>query len=546
MINTNLLSPGTLLRNGTYRVERQLSSGGYGNTYVVTNVSFGETFAMKEFYIKGINERDSASKEISVSNKENEYQFETMKSKFCKEAVRIRKLDNPHIVKVYDMFDENGTSYYIMDYIDGESLSSLLKRTGKPVTEEQLFGYLRQILSALSAIHNKGIWHLDLKPGNIMIDKRGNVYLIDFGASKQFHDSEGKSVSTSTGLCYTPGYAPLEQTNQDFKKFGPWTDIYALGATMYNLLTAQKPLMATDILIEGFSLPVEVSSRTRDLISWMMRPRYLDRPQSVEDIRSYLEQGQLSSVADQSETDTEAAEEEETQCAKTKVDKEQDRTLYKNDSEETVLRNKRDTVVNNEELNANSRRSGILGKLPVDISVPTNVTDKLNELKGFVAENIDLQQSVGAVVSSLKQHIPVRGKGNATSEDDGTELLNEDNETLQANKVDLEEYLQKSSQEQDADIAGESDLSEDESVGSTPTRKWIYWVLILLLLGNAYLIYIGRVYLDLGWSYNDYVNDMMSSFYGICNADLYASIVFSLLFLILICMGIKKNDFIHS
>ena len=337
MINTNLLSPGTLLRNGTYRVERQLSSGGYGNTYVVTNVSFGETYAMQEFYIKGINERDSGSKEISVSNKENEYQFETMKSKFCKEAVRIRKLDNPHIVKVYDMFDENGTSYYIMDYIDGESLSSLLKRTGKPVTEEQLFGYLRQILSALSAIHNKGIWHLDLKPGNIMIDKRGNVYLIDFGASKQFHDSEGKSVSTSTGLCYTPGYAPLEQTNQDFKKFGPWTDIYALGATLYNLLTAQKPLMPTDILIEGFSLPVEVSSRTRDLISWMMRPRYLDRPQSVEDIRSYLEQGHLSSVASQSETDTNTEAEEETECMNTNPAKENDRTVYKHESEETIV-----------------------------------------------------------------------------------------------------------------------------------------------------------------------------------------------------------------
>ena len=398
MINTYLLSPGTLLRNGTYRVERQLSSGGYGNTYVVTNVSFGETFAMKEFYIKGINERDSGSKEISVSNKENEYQFETMKSKFCKEAVRIRKLDNPHIVKVYDMFDENGTSYYIMDYIDGESLSSLLKRTGKPVTEEQLFGYLRQILSALSAIHNKGIWHLDLKPGNIMIDKRGNVYLIDFGASKQFHDSEGKSVSTSTGLCYTPGYAPLEQMDQDFKKFGAWTDIYALGATMYNLLTVLSPPKPTDILTEGITLPDEVSSRTRDLISWMMRPRYLDRPQSVEDIRSYLEQGQLSSVTGKLDTDTDTEAEEETECITTNPAKENDRTVYKHESEDTIVDK---LITNTHSSNIDIHKVGITSSVP-ESTTSNNINNQDEDTSSATAKLSPILMSViGGIIICL-------------------------------------------------------------------------------------------------------------------------------------------------
>jgi Serine/threonine protein kinase len=144
-----------------------------------------------------------------------------------------------NIVKVHDLFEENGTAYYVMDYIDGESLAERLKRTGKPMSEQDIKKLLPQILDALKEVHQNEIWHLDLKPGNIMVDKLGNAYLIDFGASKQIRANG--SMTTSTALCYTPGYAPNEQIGQMYDRFGPWTDIYALGATIYNLLTNKKP-----------------------------------------------------------------------------------------------------------------------------------------------------------------------------------------------------------------------------------------------------------------------------------------------------------------
>ena len=126
--NKNMLQVGTVL-HGTYRIESYLSSGGFGNTYVVTNVQFDETRAIKEFYLKGICQREGNSTTVSVSNSENTVGFNQQCEKFKKEARRLRGLDNPHIVKVYDLFEENGTAYYVMDYVDGENLSTRLART---------------------------------------------------------------------------------------------------------------------------------------------------------------------------------------------------------------------------------------------------------------------------------------------------------------------------------------------------------------------------------------------------------------------------------
>ena len=124
----SMLRVGTILR-GVYRVEDYLSSGGFGNTYVVRNVEFDEVYALKEFYIKGVCQRDGDCTTISVSNAENTECFTQQREKFKKEARRIRGLHNEHIVKVYDLFEENGTAYYVMDLVDGESLKDRLHRT---------------------------------------------------------------------------------------------------------------------------------------------------------------------------------------------------------------------------------------------------------------------------------------------------------------------------------------------------------------------------------------------------------------------------------
>ena len=294
-INQNsMLSIGSILR-GIYRIDRYLSSGGFGNTYVATNVEFDEVVAIKEFFIKGVTERDANNTTVSVSNSENKNLFEEQLQKFKKEARRLRKLKSPHIVSVHDLFEENGTAYYVMDYIDGENLSVRLKRLQQPLSEKEVMGYLPQILEALKCVHEDKLYHLDLKPANIMVDRQGNVTLIDFGASKQYSNKDG--MTTSTAVSYTNGFAPREQMEQNMDKFGPWTDLYALGATLYNLLTNKKPPLPSDIDDDrstdkhlALPMPQNVSEKTKQIILWLMRTDRIDRPQSVAALRSMMVQ----------------------------------------------------------------------------------------------------------------------------------------------------------------------------------------------------------------------------------------------------------------
>jgi len=296
--NQSMLKVGTILR-GTYRIDSYLSSGGFGNTYVATNIEFDERVAIKEFFMKGVTQREGNQTTVSVSNSENTNSFLEQREKFKKEARRIRQLNNSHIVRVHDLFEENGTAYYVMDYVDGENLSERLKRTGKPMTEDEVNQILPQILDALKSIHDAGIWHLDLKPANIMVDKAGNVKLIDFGASKQLNAQKG-GATTSTAISYTNGYAPREQMEQNYDKFGPWTDIYALGATLYNLLTNKRPPLPTDIdddMSEDkhVALPFpECVGGLKYLVLQMMKTNRLQRPRNVDAIEVADKQKQSS------------------------------------------------------------------------------------------------------------------------------------------------------------------------------------------------------------------------------------------------------------
>lgn len=299
-----MLQVGTIL-HGTYKIESYLASGGFGNTYLAKNIEFDETYAIKEFFVKGVCQRDGNSTTISVSNAENTNSFEQQREKFKKEARRLRSLSNPHIVKVYDLFEENGTAYYVMDYVDGENLSARLKRTNAPLVESEVRNYLNQILDGLEAIHNEGMFHLDIKPANIMVDSHDVVKLIDFGASKQQSTVGGATMST--GISYTNGYAPSEQMAQSYDKFGPWTDFYALGATMYKLLTNQDPPSVSDLSEDEtedkhLALPMpNVSGEMKKLVVWMMQEKRLKRPKNVGEIRRILQQ---SSVATSNNEET--------------------------------------------------------------------------------------------------------------------------------------------------------------------------------------------------------------------------------------------------
>ena len=282
-----VLPAGTLLQGGRYRIDGFLSSGGFGNTYVATNMEFGEQVAIKEFFIRGTSKRDDGQNIVFEDDNDLEL-FKRQSKTFRKEAHRLRQIHNDHIVSVYNLFEENGTIYYEMDFIKGESLDERLKRTEKPFTEEEMLSILDQMLDALSAVHAQGLLHLDIKPSNIMIDHTGNAKLIDFGASKQVEGN--RTLSTSSILLCTPGYAPLELVDQNRKCFGPWTDLYALGATLYRLLTLQKPPTATERLENQKRLvfPPTISPQMQQLIEWMMNSRRDERPQNVDEVREYL------------------------------------------------------------------------------------------------------------------------------------------------------------------------------------------------------------------------------------------------------------------
>lgn len=289
--NTSMLKVGTILR-GTYRIDSYLSSGGFGNTYVATNIEFEERVAIKEFFMKGVTQRDENQTTVSVSNAENSNSFLEQKEKFKKEARRIRQLHNEHIVSVHDLFEENGTAYYVMDFVDGENLAERLKKTGRPMTETEVRLILPQILEALKAVHAEKMWHLDLKPANIMLEKGGKVKLIDFGASKQLNAQKG-GATTSTAISYTNGYAPREQMEQNYDKFGPWTDIYALGATLYNLLTNKRPPLPSDIdddesadKHQSLPFPDGIGDEMKKLVLLLMHTNRKKRPQSVDELLS--------------------------------------------------------------------------------------------------------------------------------------------------------------------------------------------------------------------------------------------------------------------
>lgn len=284
----SMLRVGTIL-HGIYRIDRYLSSGGFGNTYVATHIEFDEVYAIKEFFINGVTERDANNTTVSVSNSANKDLFHSQLNKFKKEARRIRNLNNNHIVRVHNLFEENGTAYYVMDYIDGESLSERMDRLQRPLKESEVLQLYPQILDALHTVHQQGIFHLDLKPGNIMVDDQWNAKLIDFGASKQQSSAEGGRDMTSTLMCYTNGYAPREQMERNFEKIGPWTDIYALGATLYALLTRHRPPLPSDIDDDrsldkhlALPLPADVSAGTRVLILRLLKTDRVERPQSIE------------------------------------------------------------------------------------------------------------------------------------------------------------------------------------------------------------------------------------------------------------------------
>ena len=281
------LSTGTLLQGGKYLVTRVLGQGGFGITYEAEQANLGRKVAIKEFFMKDCCERDTDSSRISVPTQSNRELVEKFCGKFLREARMIASLEHPHIVRVIDVFEENNTAYYVMENLPGGSLADKVKKEGR-LSEDQAEKYIRQVADALEYIHKQGTVHLDVKPSNILLNSKGDAVLIDFGISKHYEKSGEQTSSTPVGI--SKGYAPLEQGRDgDVSQFTPATDIYALGATLYYMITGQVPPEASIVLSDGLVQPSDVSNRIWQVIERSMQPRYKDRPQSIREFLSLLD-----------------------------------------------------------------------------------------------------------------------------------------------------------------------------------------------------------------------------------------------------------------
>lgn len=280
------LRKGTTLKDGKYRIERVLGSGGFGVTYLAMskeNISgaighfdVDVPIAIKEFFLKDGCLRAADGRTVEVTRTEGGKRVETYRSKFIKEAHNMADLNHPHIVHVSDVFEENQTVYYVMEYLKGGSLRDLVKNGGKPLSEDIALTYVRQIAEALQYMHNRNICHLDVKPANIMLNDKGEAMLIDFGISKKYDELGHESTATPLGI--TSGYAPLEQYQGTIHEFSPQSDIYSLGATLYFLVTGNVPPEAPLVLEKGLgSQLVGLSDHTWQLITKAMQPIRRDR-----------------------------------------------------------------------------------------------------------------------------------------------------------------------------------------------------------------------------------------------------------------------------
>lgn len=281
------LQPGSQLQGGRYTIGKVLGQGGFGITYLGEQTALGRKVAIKEFFIKEHCDRADGNSFVSIGTVGSRGLVEKFREKFVKEARNIAKLKHVNIVSIIDIFEENNTAYYVMDYLEGGSLSDLINREGA-LDEATAVRYISQVASALDHLHSKKMMHLDVKPANILIDNEGNAVLIDFGLSKQY-DSEGMQTSTSlTGLSH--GYSPLEQYRDGGAgTFSPATDIYSLGATLYKAITGKTPPEAVDLINADLpALPANISSSVKNAIEVSMRSRRIDRPQNITEFLALL------------------------------------------------------------------------------------------------------------------------------------------------------------------------------------------------------------------------------------------------------------------
>lgn len=376
---TTSLAIGTILHGEAYdyKIMDVLGQGTFGITYkakvemrgALGRLDSNMYVAVKEFFMKEVNGRENSS--VTSGSTSNGGLFYYYRDKFEREARNLSTLSHPNIVKVLEAFHANGTTYYSMEYIDGISLDKKIAQSPQgrmPLTEA--IETLKQISAAIAFMHSRNMLHLDVKPGNVMMRKDGTAVLIDFGLSKQY-TSDGEPESSTKVGAGTPGYAPIEQASyHEGKGFPTMMDVYALGGTLFKMLTGQRPPEASEILNEGFPTDslrqLFIPDNIVNSISRAMAPLKKDRWQTVYEFVKHLDEHGEHTIYE--DTSSESARSESTRFDDRKFSHKLQGDFEDNDEDQTESWFTRNKVV--------CTVAALLIALVVGLYVTNSKTDK--------------------------------------------------------------------------------------------------------------------------------------------------------------------------
>ena len=287
------LVPGTLVKQ-RYKIGRVLGEGGFGITYIGIDTVLNLKVAIKEFYMSGyVNRNHDASPNVFATLGTHRDTFEKNREKFLNEArVLAQFYGDAGIVGVRDFCEENGTAYIIMDFLNGVDLKTYLEQKGRLAPEDAV-KLLMPVMTSLQHVHAEGIIHRDISPDNIMVMEDGSTKLLDFGAAREISQTDIKSLS----VILKPGYAPEEQYRSKGRQ-GPWTDVYALAATLYKCIVGATPDDAMERMYRDrlpspaavdAACPIAISNVIIKGLAVRQADRYQDVASFLADLKTAME-----------------------------------------------------------------------------------------------------------------------------------------------------------------------------------------------------------------------------------------------------------------
>jgi serine/threonine protein kinase len=288
-LDTRLQLPVGTVLDGSYRIEGLLGFGGFGVTYAAEDFNLGTTVALKEYYPIEFGDRDSTMS-VRPKSERHKMTFEWGRSSFLGEARMLARFRHPSIVRVSRVFEAHSTAYMVMDFERGQNFEQWLTALGRPPTQEELDRIVGPLLDALELMHAQNFLHRDIAPDNIIVRPNGTPVLLDFGAARR---AVAEMSRTLTGIVKA-GYSPQEQYATDSRLQGPWSDLYAFGATLYRAIAGHPPEEASLRAGDDRTIPATATKRGEYRLGFLtaidacLKMRHGDRPQSVAQLRPLM------------------------------------------------------------------------------------------------------------------------------------------------------------------------------------------------------------------------------------------------------------------